>query len=1140
MKRISNKPLVVLVAFALVMGLVPFNALAEEDAIPSAGEAVVEQVAEVAEPAVEQPELRGEAKTDVEPAAADAIEATPQTDPTDELDGASLPAEGEQTTPAEEAAPEATPAEEEPAETEPVAQPEPAAKFAAIAKLAAAVESAAPKLTVQATTIDPVSITVTPPAAGSTLVDAQSVVSLPANAHYSLRDAYWVKGDSSSVIVDRYTDIEAGQQYALTIILRAENDYEFGGGYSVTGATAQDDGHMRVNNDPIYEYVEGEFVQVSSSEGWANVLVTPQAETVGLHVWSLGHGTINVNGSYYGTEHQGTWSEGAEVTVEALPADGYRFGRWWIKNASGAGRVVSDSTVTLVAGTDLEANVTFGLETASVTITPPAAGSTAATAPQVSVPSGAGYGLDTNSEFHNGPSARWVKSSNLYRMESLEASTTFEAGETYYAYVRLSDGADSFAAMAGGSTFNTDLQVSGGLKTDQGNFAATDPSNSTYMGIEAIIAVTIPETVTHTVAFDTHGAGTIPPQEVEDGGYATRPATPVKEGLHLLGWYEKPGPELTRDETYSDAFEFANTPITGDKTLHAVWYAGFYGATYDLSAATPKYADTGGDVSFTSTCQEKPHPSKVWWNYSNIQGSQITVTAIPAEGARFVGWAPATLDANQNMPDIPPSRDEIVSTDNPYTFTFEGKTALAALFEPEVPALTLHWSSPDGVDLVEPVVIDQVSNMTVAEALAAKGWTLTTDVFAKDGYQWSGYQVPRPITEYADIDGLVAAKVDGSTPVGKGLDIYYVMYKEIDAVEMTADAPTCGVETAMVGGEQTNAPSVTLASGGHYSAAFDQPAMWGTWETDHVVPFEGTFKGGESYSLLALLEAEFGYCFADDVTATVDGATGVQALTSGDEPLTVLGVSAQVTAEHVSGAAVSENVKGATCTKDGSHDEVVCCTACKEELSRKAVTDKALGHDWGAWKTVTEPTEKADGLRECACSRCDEVEEEVIPKLVVEYTVTSGEGATYTLGSGEVLTFTIKRSVKDETCFSHFTGVQVDGKTLSAKAYTAKAGSTIVTLNADYLETLKAGNHTLTALFDDGNGEATVSFAVAEKAEPAPTPTPDKKDEAKSTTSTSKGLPQTGDMFVPMGLVSLIVALVGVALMLVGRRIREQ
>ena len=62
----------------------------------------------------------------------------------------------------------------------------------------------------------------------------------------------------------------------------------------------------------------------------------------------------------------------------------------------------------------------------------------------------------------------------------------------------------------------------------------------------------------------------------------------------------------------------------------------------------------------------------------------------------------------------------------------------------------------------------------------------------------------------------------------------------------------------------------------------------------------------------------------------------------------------------------------------------------------------------------------------------------------------------------------MKRSFDDEECFSHFTGVSVDGKALDKSAYKAEKGSTVVTIAADALDSLSEGDHTVTVEFDDG------------------------------------------------------------------------
>lgn len=85
--------------------------------------------------------------------------------------------------------------------------------------------------------------------------------------------------------------------------------------------------------------------------------------------------------------------------------------------------------------------------------------------------------------------------------------------------------------------------------------------------------------------------------------------------------------------------------------------------------------------------------------------------------------------------------------------------------------------------------------------------------------------------------------------------------------------------------------------------------------------------------------------------------------------------------QHVGGDAVKEKEVPATCTKDGSHDEVVYCTICKAEVSRKTVTDKALGHTWDTGVVTTLPTISKEGVKTFTCTVCKETKTETIDKL---------------------------------------------------------------------------------------------------------------------------------------------------------------
>ena len=96
-----------------------------------------------------------------------------------------------------------------------------------------------------------------------------------------------------------------------------------------------------------------------------------------------------------------------------------------------------------------------------------------------------------------------------------------------------------------------------------------------------------------------------------------------------------------------------------------------------------------------------------------------------------------------------------------------------------------------------------------------------------------------------------------------------------------------------------------------------------------------------------------------------------------------------------------------------------------------------------------------------------------------ENVVYTSDGAkSVTEGVPGDVVITVKRSHADETCFSHFAGVEIDGRELAQGSdYTAAAGSTVVTLKTGVFENLAAGDHTVTVLFDDGEAETTLTVS---------------------------------------------------------------
>ena len=84
---------------------------------------------------------------------------------------------------------------------------------------------------------------------------------------------------------------------------------------------------------------------------------------------------------------------------------------------------------------------------------------------------------------------------------------------------------------------------------------------------------------------------------------------------------------------------------------------------------------------------------------------------------------------------------------------------------------------------------------------------------------------------------------------------------------------------------------------------------------------------------------------------------------------------------HTSGETVKENVINETCTERGSYDEVVYCTVCKNEISRKTVTVPAKGHSYDEGIVPKEPTETEPGEKLYTCQVCGETYTEEIPVI---------------------------------------------------------------------------------------------------------------------------------------------------------------
>lgn len=153
---------------------------------------------------------------------------------------------------------------------------------------------------------------------------------------------------------------------------------------------------------------------------------------------------------------------------------------------------------------------------------------------------------------------------------------------------------------------------------------------------------------------------------------------------------------------------------------------------------------------------------------------------------------------------------------------------------------------------------------------------------------------------------------------------------------------------------------------------------------------------------------------------------------------------------------IKTEVKDPTCTEAGNI-EYWYCNDCQKyfsdengsnEITSESTILKATGHSYDNGK----------------CTVCGEIDHD-FKAVIIE-----GANGEWQKDSKDGLSFT------SNAAFAHFLKVQVDGKDLDASNYTVKEGSTIVTLKAEYLETLSVGKHTLAIVSDTGT--ATTEFTI--------------------------------------------------------------
>ena len=181
-----------------------------------------------------------------------------------------------------------------------------------------------------------------------------------------------------------------------------------------------------------------------------------------------------------------------------------------------------------------------------------------------------------------------------------------------------------------------------------------------------------------------------------------------------------------------------------------------------------------------------------------------------------------------------------------------------------------------------------------------------------------------------------------------------------------------------------------------------------------------------------------------------------------------------------------------TCEKDETHKETPKVIVTSAEKTPGTCTETGVttytatvefnGQTYTDTKDLTDIPATGHSYDNGKCTVCGAIASDF--KVII----TAGANGSWQKGTKDGLTFT------SNAAYKYFQKVQVDGKDLDASNYTVKEGSTIVTLKAEYLETLSVGKHTLSIVSDTGT--ATTEFTIKAAAVTDDTQSPQTGDDS--------------------------------------------
>ena len=753
----------------------------------------------------------------------------------------------------------------------------------------------------------------------------------------------------------------------------------------------------------------------------------------------------------------------------------------------------------------------------------------------------------------------WYDNENLIGSPVTAIGDTETGNKEYWAKWEINQYTITFDTV-GGSTVASITQDYGTAIA-----APADPTREgyTFIGWDKEIPSTMPaenmiitakwKVNQYTITFDSNGGSEIAPITQDYGTAITAPANPTREGYTFIGW----------DKAIPTTMPAENMTIT------AKWKVNQYTITFDSNG--------GSEIA------------PITQDY----GTAITAPADPTrEGYTFIGWdkaIPATMHAEDltitaQWRDIAVPTGEIKIAENGWksflnTITFD-------LFFKDTQTVTVTAADNSGKAVkIEYLLSDKA--LTESE-LAGMTFTAYSAPFSINPD--NEYVIYVKLTDtsgnfaYINTNGIVLdATVPGISGIADGktycaaqivtVDEKYIGTVKVNGTEVSLDknsqfalSHASGKQTIVVTDKAGNETSVTVTvNDGHTyewqseNGQYWQKCKFCNHETAKkdipTINISGADKvcRTQDYKFSFTLPegatgAAYGYKFIGfsdgPLTPTVENGLYSGIIKASAYPATENSFKLIVSAKTADGFAFSAEKK-VTIQNEHSGGTATCknkaiCEVCGESYGKLDPNNHANLKHIDA-KAATKTSE--GNIEYWYCDGCNKYYKDA--KATQEITkaqtvtaklppkITAGDGAAVTQGEKKELSFT------SDASFADFLRVELDGTTLDEKNYTKKEGSTIITLNRDFVATLSVGEHTLAIVSQSGTATAkfTVKAKPTETATPQPTVTPQPTAQPQPTVQPVSPLPRTGDTANPaLWFVLLIVSGSALAAIFVLRR----